>query len=320
MFKTGIDYLKFRTQSEPLSVFKAIRSAFAGGEDMELDQDMPGKDGWKYRRELKLFGETVAWMDYGGDSQRGWLRFEMPGKGCGWVCDWDVVAGLFGVLLQAELTRVDLKLDTIDGSVSHESVIAAYKSGLFKRQGGGRNPTLKTVETSRVTDGRTAYIGARTSARFIRCYEKGWQVVGKLGLPEFLVKPDLQMDFDDGLGMRDVRNFYRVEAELKAVDGAVLPWTSLVDRDAYFAGSAPFCASLVDAAPRRVYSLPSDFDKKATLVSAMLNCKQSYGGTLNALLQLYGDSMEAKAKIFDMVVGDAVSKRLKEEGVLWLEV
>lgn len=58
----------------------------------------------------------------------------------------------------------------------------------------------------------------------------------------------------------------------------------------------------------------------AALQSAMLNCKQSYGGTLNALLQLYGDSMEAKAKIFDMVVGDAVSKRLKEEGVLWLEV
>ena len=40
----------------------------------------------------------------------------------------------------------------------------------------------------------------------------------------------------------------------------------------------------------------------------------------NALLQLYGDSMEAKAKIFDMVVGDNVSKRLKEEGVLWLDL
>lgn len=320
MFKTGIDYLKFRTQSEPLSVFKAIRSAFAGGEDMELDQDMPGKDGWKYRRELKLFGETVAWMDYGGDSQRGWLRFEMKGKGCGWVADWSVVAALPEALARAELTRVDLKLDTIDGSVSHKSVLRAYKKGAFKRPGGGRNPVLKTVETSRLMDGRTAYIGARTSPRFIRCYEKGWQVMGKLGMPECFLNYETLMNFDDGLGVRKVRDFYRVEVELKAVEGYVIPWPCLMERDAYFAGAAPFCASLVDAAPKMVYSLPSEFDKRATLTAAVLNCKQSYGGTLSALLQLYGDSVEAKAKIFDMVVGDKVSKRLLEEGVLWIDV
>ena len=144
--------------------------------------------------------------------------------------------------------------------------------------------------------------------------------MSKMALPEFLMKPNLRVDFDDGLGQRNVRDFYRVEVELKAVDGVVLPWPCLVERDAYFAGSAPFCASLVDSAPRRIYSLPSDFDKKANLFSAVLNCKQSYGGALNALLQLYGDSMEAKAKIFDMVVGDNVSKRLKEEGVLWLDL
>lgn len=320
MSKVDVDYLKFRTQSQPLTVFQAIRPAFVGAEDMELEIDMPGKDGWKYRRNITLYGNVIGWMDFGGDSQRGWLRFEMPGKGCGWVIDWNVVAGLLGVLDRAELMRVDLKIDTIDGSVSHESVIEAYKNGLFKRAGGGRNPVLKTVETSRVVDGRTAYIGARTSARFIRCYEKGWQVVGKLGLPECFVKPALQMDFDDGLGMRNVRDFYRVEAELKAVDGVVLPWPCLVEREAYFAGSAPFCASLVEVVPKKVYSIPSDFDKKATLTAAVLNCKQSYGGTLNALLQLYGDSLEAKAKIFDMVVGDAVSNRLKEEGVLWIDV
>lgn len=320
MSKAGVDYLKFRTQSPPLTVFQAIRSAFAGGDDLELELEMPGKDGWKFRRNLKLYGDVVAWIDYGGDSQRGWLRFEMPGKGCGWVCDWGVVAALVGVLERAELMRVDLKVDTIDGSVGHEKVIEAYKQGLFKREGGGRNPVLKTVETSRVVDGRTAYIGARTSSRFIRCYEKGWQVLSKMGLPEFFMKPEICMDFDDGLGMRKVRDFYRVEAELKAVDGVVLPWPCLVERDAYFAGTAPFCAGLVETAPKRVYALPSDFDKKASLFSAVVNCKQSYGGALNALLQLYGDSMEAKAKIFDMVVGDTVSKRLKEEGVLWLDL
>ena len=120
-----------------------------------------------------------------------------------------------GRLQRAELMRVDLKVDTIDGSVSHEKVLEAYKEGRFKREGGGRNPVLKTVETSRVVDGRTAYVGARTSSRFIRCYEKGWQILSKMALPEFLMKPNLRVDFDDGLGQRNVRDFYRVEVELK---------------------------------------------------------------------------------------------------------
>ena len=47
MSKAGVDWFKFRTQSAPLTVFEAIRPAFAGGEDLELEPEMPGKDGWK---------------------------------------------------------------------------------------------------------------------------------------------------------------------------------------------------------------------------------------------------------------------------------
>lgn len=320
MSKSGIDYLKFRTQSGPMDVFEAIRGAFAGGDEMVLEQEMAGKDGWKSRRSMRLFGELVAWMDYGGDSQRGWLRFEMPGKGCGWVCDWERVASLVGVLDTAELTRVDLKVDTVDGSITHETVLAAYEAGKFKRGTGGRNPTCRKVESSQMTDGRTVYIGARTSSRFIRCYEKGWQLLSKMGLPESLMKPDIRVDFEDGLGMRLARDFYRVEVELKAVDGAVLPWPCLTMPDAYFAGSSQFCEDLVQVAPKKVYSLPSDFDKKASLFSAIQNCKQAYGGLFNALMQLHGDSDEAKARIFDKLVSDSVSKRLKEDNVLMLDV
>ena len=50
-----------------------------------------------------------------------------------------------GRLQRAELMRVDLKVDTIDGSVSHEKVLEAYKEGRFKREGGGRNPVLKLL-------------------------------------------------------------------------------------------------------------------------------------------------------------------------------
>lgn len=90
--------------------------------------------------------------------------------------------------------------------------------------------------------------------------------------------------------------------------------------DAYFAGSSLFCEELVEVAPKRVYSLPSDFDKKASLFSSIQNCKQAYGGLFNALMQLHGDSDEAKARIFDKLVSENVSKRLKEDNVLMLDV
>lgn len=33
-------------------------------------------------------------VDYGGDSQRGWVRWNLPGKACEWVRDWDAIDGL----------------------------------------------------------------------------------------------------------------------------------------------------------------------------------------------------------------------------------
>ena len=64
-----------------------------------------------------------------------------------------------------------------------------------------------------------------------------------MALPEFLMKPNLRVDFDDGLGQRNVRDFYRVEVELKAVDGVVLPWPCLVERDAYLPALRLLCQS-----------------------------------------------------------------------------
>ena len=184
MPKSGIDYLKFRTQSTHFQVMEAIRPHLYAPDCLSIGPDLPGKDGWKTRRNLVIEDLLVATMDYGGDSQRGWLRFEMTGKGCEWVRDWKGMAGLVGALDSADIRRVDLAVDTYDGSVTHEKVMAAYEAGSFKREGGGRNPKLKKVESSEVTDGRTIYIGARTSSRFLRCYEKGWELVAKVGLPE----------------------------------------------------------------------------------------------------------------------------------------
>lgn len=96
----------------------------------------------------------------------------MSGKGCDWVQDWQGFSTINESLPTAELRRVDVALDVVDGSVTHESVLAAYQAMQFKRQTGGRNPKMKKIEGSSACDGRTIYIGARESSRFIRCYEK----------------------------------------------------------------------------------------------------------------------------------------------------
>lgn len=321
MHKTGIDYLKFRCQNTHFQVLEAIRPHFYGeGELLSLGDELPGRDGWKIRRALMLADLQIAWIDYGGDSQRGWLRFDMAGKGCEWVEDWKGLEGLRTALTSAELRRVDVKLDFFDGSVTHDKILEAYQAGAFKRENGGRNPIMKKVETSRVIDGRTVYIGARTSARYIRCYEKGWELVNKAGFPEGWKKPDMQLDFKNGLGYINVADYYRVEVEFKAVDDVVVPWTILGDPDAYFAGAATFCQSLVDASPRRPQAVPTDLMPKATLAANMEHCRMAYGGLFRTLLMMYGDTPEVKAKLFDELSGNKPSERLVREGVLTVNI
>lgn len=319
MRKTKIDYVRFRTQSGFVETFRAIKSAFYGGcELLELGPEIQGKDGWTSRRQIFLAGDTpIAAMDYGGESQRGWLRFDMSGKGCEWVEDWDALAGLRTVLDAAELRRVDICLDTYDGSISHESVISAYEKGLFKRSEGGRNPKLKKVETSCVTDGRTIYIGSRSSSpRFIRCYEKGWEVVSKMGIPSTFLKPGLAVDFlGDGRQIK-ASDFYRVEVELKPTDDVVVPWPCLTDSDSFFAGASLFCQDLVDAAPRRAQAIPSQLHIKAVLASQVEHARRAVGGLFRVLIQIHGDDVETKARLFDEFTSDKPSERLIREGIL----
>ena len=315
MRKTKIDWFKFRTQSTYAEVFRAVKPAFyGGGQLLELGPEIQGKDGWEFRRQVMMADLHIASIDYGGDSQRGWTRFDMPGKGCVWVEDWNALEGVKTALMSCELRRLDICLDTFDGSVTHELVLEAHEQGEFKRPEGGRNPKLKKVESSCSTDGRTIYIGGRSSYRFIRCYEKGWEQVGKMGIPDTFLKPGLKVSFDGEMVRPE--DYYRVEVEFKAADDMVIPWPAVTDSDAYFAGAAPFCERLVGVAPRRAQSVPSELEPKAVLASQMEYARRAYGGLFRTLLELYGNDQETKARLFDELSSDKPSDRLIREGVL----
>lgn len=307
--KTTVDWLKFRTTANPFETLSALLPAFGTvGELLTLGEPAKGKDGWQHRRSVILAGDqTLAQIDYGGESQRGWLRFDMSGTGCEWVQDWAAMeTGLQSI--DAQLRRVDLALTTHDGSVTHERVVQAHQDGQFSS--GGRNPKRRDITGSDPRDGRTVYVGARDGAKYVRCYEKGFEVLNKCGIPENLKSACTHIEYN-GVGKVKVDDLYRVEVEFKDVD-KVLPFSMLTDRDSYFAGANPFCASLLPGAPeRKVMGLP-DFNGKAALAVQLEHCRRAYGAIIRTAILAHGD----ESAVLAMIAGEGPSDRLISAGVL----
>lgn len=310
--KTIIDWFKLRTLSDPFFLLESIRPAFGTASSLlTLEDGGKGKDGWAFRKLLKMAGDIlIATIDYGGESQRGWLRFDMPGQGCEWVQDWQKIAALHGILDTAEIRRCDLALTFFDGSVTHEKVLQAHAANLFSC--GGRQPKMKKIEGSDPRDGRTVYVGARDSEKFIRCYEKGFELMAKNRFPEWIKNSCNAIEFD-GVGMVDPAKIYRCEVEFKASSNKVLPWTMITDGDHFFAGANPFFASLLPGVKeRRVQTMP-DFGPKVALQIQAENLRKSYGGVIKALMDSYNDDADL---VIRMLTSDAPSERLIKDGVL----
>ena len=307
--KTTVDWLKFRTTANPFKTFETIAPAFGTVADLlTLGEPEKGKDGWLHRRSVILAGDQkLASIDYGGESQRGWARFDMSGTGCEWVQDWDAMARSLESI-EAQLRRVDLALTTFDGSVTHERVVQAHQDGLFSS--GGRSPDRRDWTGSNPRAGRTVCVGARDGAKYVRCYEKGFEILAKLGMPENIKSTVTKLEYN-GVGMVNVEDLYRVEVEFKDVD-KVLPFAMLTDRDSYFAGANPFCASLLPGAvERKVMGLP-DFGAKAALAVQLEHCRRAYGAIIRTAILAHGDERAVMA----MIAGEGPSDRLISAGVL----
>jgi phage replication initiation protein len=311
--KTTIDYLKFRTTSDPYKVLEALRPAFGTtGDLLAFGDQVQGKDGWKWRRSVRIAGDVrIAWVDYGGDHMRGVVRFDMSGDGCEWVQDWTALASIGKSLDQCFIKRLDLALTTYAGEVSHDSILAAHDRREFGT--GGRHPHYREVKGSDPKAGRTIYVGKREAWKFLRCYEKGWEMLKDIPAS---VRSQVTAVNVPGIGQVDPGQVYRVEVEFKDADDKVIPWTAITDRDDYFAGAYPFCASLLpNASPARVVGLPS-FGAEMALASALDNCRRSYGAVLRAAYEAYGGDAN---KVMEVLMSERPAQHLVEAGVLTLE-
>lgn len=314
-FKTSIDYFKFRTFSEPFAALEGLLPAFGTASDLvQLGPQGKGKEGWEFRRSVMLAGDiTLGAVDYGGDSQRGWVRFDFSGSGCAYFQNWQHVEALPGILDKPSIRRLDIALTTYEGQITHDMVIAAHDDRQFGN--GGRHPHRKVITSDDRWAGRTVYVGNRASAKYLRCYEKGLEVIAKY-LLEGLPREGLMAQFDHH-GMADPFKVYRVEVELKAVDDQVVPWAAChSQRDSVFAGAYPWLASLLPGVQGVVCERMPDVAPKVALASALENCRRSYGAIIRAALLAYGGDVE---RVMAAISSQEPSHALIQAGVLTVD-
>jgi phage replication initiation protein len=303
--KTTIDWLRFRTQATPLEALEALKPMFGDlATNLRLQRLERGILGFQEGSTINVGDMPLGRMDYGGDSQRGWVRVDLTGKGCEWVQQWDELDGLER-LPGAELRRLDIALTTWEGEITHEQVVEAHTVGRFTIR---RPPALRQITSSDPRAGRTCEIGTREkSDKFMRCYEKGFELAAK-----YAARMPGMITHIDGKKVEDI---YRCEVEFKAT-GADIPWEVVERRDQYFAGAYPFCADVLPNVEADILMRRPQRAPQTELAAALENCRIQFGPTLFTALAAYQGDMTA---VWDKIIGGHHSQVLVEAGVLLVE-
>jgi phage replication initiation protein len=295
---TKVDWHGFRNKSSVEATLNGLRAGFGTfGSSLSARPRKTGWNGFKQSADIVLGGMQAGLIAYGGEHQKGWISVNLTGDACKYVSDWDEAHHALSTLSQFETRRIDIALDTFKGEVSHSKVVDAYRLGFFNKV--GKPPGMTRIEPEDISEGATCYIGKRTSDKFLRAYEKGYELAKE--------HPSLQITHIDRCPIADI---YRLELELKAKTGP-LPKDIISKRDNYFSGAYPYLKTVIDCEPFQFPRCPTK-DLEAELMSALANIKKQYGPTLfTALTLMQGDV----GKVWDLVVGTEHSEKLIAAGV-----
>jgi DNA relaxase NicK len=304
--KTTIDWLRFRGKAEPRDILQTLRPLYGSvASALVLEPLERGILGFQQACAIKIADMPIGRMDFGGESQREWVRVDITGKGCEWVQDWSMVQKVEEIP-DAQIRRLDIALTTWEGQVTHDTVVEAHTLGRFTVR---RPPAMQQIISSDPRAGRTCYIGKREqSDKFMRCYEKGLELASKAearGLPGICTHID----------GHKVEDIYRCEVELKAT-GVDIPWEVIERRDQYFAGAYPFCADILPGIQADILERRPQREPESDLAIALENCRIQFGPTLYTALMAYQGDMTT---VWDKVVGKQHNKTLLEAGVLLVE-
>lgn len=301
---TTIDWFRFRTRAEPGAVLDALRPLYGTlGDAVHFGTHGRGTLGFKYSLPVLLADVPLGRLDFGGDSQRGWIRADITGKGCGFVQDWTEAEGIED-LEDAQLRRADIALTTWHGEITHDRVVQAHTAGKFTT--GGRPPNLRTIVNSDTTAGRTCYIGQRDADKFLRAYEKGWELLAGSRMLAASIPGSIRIE---GSPPEDI---YRVELELKA-QSMDIPWHTIQRRDEYFSGAYPFCAEILPGIEPDILQRHPKKAAQRELQAALATLRTQWGRTLFTALTAYGGDIGA---VWERIVGTEHNPHLLEAGVL----
>jgi DNA relaxase NicK len=273
------------------------------GQHLKLVHLDRGKDGFRQGAAVQVGDMVLGRVDYGGESQRGWVRWNLTGKACEWVKDWDAAEALES-LPAAEIRRLDVALTTWEGQVSHDIVTAAHVAGRFSS--GGRPPDMQTITSSNERAGRTIYVGKREkSDKFFRAYEKGYEMAGKYPHGDEITH----------INNARVEDIYRCEVELKA-ETRPIPWEVIERRDQYFSGCYPFCSDVLPGIEADILQRRPERAPQADLAAMLEHCRIQYGNALfTALTAYHGDILA----VWDKIVGKQHNEALLAAGVLLVD-
>lgn len=300
--KTDIDWLRFRTQAEPIEVFNALKPVFPEhARFFNLKFQDRGLLGFQRSALICADDFIIGRMDFGGDAQKGWVRVDIPGKGCQWANFEDLAS--IKELSSSEIRRLDIALTTWKGEVGHDQVVQAHAAGRFTVR---RPPNLQQILNS--DGGRTCNIGTREkSDKFMRCYEKGYEMLSKMGC-----RVPGSITHVEGSPIKDI---YRCEVELKSVNTDI-PWHVIDRRDHYFAGAYPFCSDVLPNVEADALKRRPEREAQTSLATALQNLKTQFGPTLYTAMVAYNGDMTA---VWDKVIGTHHNNDLVEAGVLLVE-
>ena len=299
---THIDWLGFRSQSSPGECLEALQGVF--GEHGHLLRTTPNKRGWNGFEQtgtISIADLNVGRIAYGGASMRGWVRVDIRGTGCEWVSDWDGCESELSGLDRFQTRRVDIALDTAKREVTHDLVVEAHRAGMFTTC--GKPPSMTKIEPEDPYEGKTVYVGKRDQPKFLRAYEKGYEMARK--------SPGLEISYIDG---KPIADMYRLELELKAKHQD-LPGDLIENRDQYFSGAYPYLQSVLMVEPE-IFKMSKEKGPQRSLASMLGVLRTQYGNSLFTALAAHGGDVGA---VWDKIVGTKHNDALLAAGVLLVD-
>ncbi|MBG0757605.1 replication initiation factor domain-containing protein [Vibrio cidicii] len=274
----GVDMLDTLCHGEIESFLELLNDEISYPGNLWTLERRGGYSGYSHSANLMCNGTQAGKVAWGAKNFGFYVSFS--GKGCEAVNMVQLQKAL-KQMPAAKLTRVDIALDDLQGSVTIDEIMERYQDGAFITRGTPPGWGLFMGGTAVTSDdrrkcglvpdrGRTFYVGARENGKVFRAYHKGAQMRST----EY---PDWNR-FEVQLGNR-----FRV-----------IPFDVLTDPDPYFAGAYPALSELIsEVEPIRIPTVKLVFN--ISLENAIKHAKTQYGKLINALQLIYDKPEEVLA-------------------------